>query len=333
MAAAGSDAADQLEPPGARGAELFSQQAQLYAAYRPDYPDQLYTAVLQFAALPHLGTALDVATGSGQVAAALADRFDQVWACDSTQAQLDRAVQRPNLRYFQAAAEALEGMAGGTVDLLTAAQGLHWFDGPAFYAEARRVLQPGGTLAIWGYGMPRFASIPGRPPLPPAALARLQRALQELHTATLGTYWDPQRWHVLNHYRGLEPGPEHFGVVQRQELPLHKDLSTAALLGYISTWSALSTYRRQHPQAPDPLDAFRQALLAAVGEAGSSEPAAGQLAGGDAAGGAAGGSGSAPGAAGAGSSSGGSEGTPAVRVEWPLFLILAKQPVPLPTAG
>lgn len=64
-----------------------------------------------------------------------------------------------------------------------------------------------------GYGMPRFASIPGRPPLPPAALVRLQRALQELHTAALGTYWDPQRWHVLNHYRGLEPGPEHFGWV------------------------------------------------------------------------------------------------------------------------
>ena len=87
-------------------------------------------------------------------------------------------------------------------------------------------------------------------------------------------------------------------------------------------------------QAPDPLDAFRRALLAAVGEAGSSEPAAGQLAGGDAAGGAAGGSsGSAPGAAGAGSGGGGNEGTPALRVEWPLFLILAKQPVPLPPAG
>lgn len=70
--------------------------------------------------------------------------------CRSTQAQLNRAVQRPNLRYFLAAAEALEGVAGGTVDLLTAAQGLHWLDGPAFYDEARRVLQPGGTLAIWG---------------------------------------------------------------------------------------------------------------------------------------------------------------------------------------
>ncbi len=40
--------------------------------------------------------------------------------------------------------------------------------------------------------MPRFASVPGRVPHPPAALAALQHALQELHTGVLGTYWDPQ---------------------------------------------------------------------------------------------------------------------------------------------
>ncbi len=39
-----------------------------------------------------------------------------------------------------------------------------------------------------------------------------------------------QRWHVLNHYRGLEPGPEHFGLVQRSELSMHKDLSVDALV-------------------------------------------------------------------------------------------------------
>ncbi|PRW21122.1 SAM-dependent methyltransferase [Chlorella sorokiniana] len=338
MATADSGPAGQPEPPGTRGAELFSQQAKLYAAYRPDYPEELYAAVLQFAALPHLGTALDVACGTGQVAAALSARFDRVWACDSTQAQLDRAVQRPNLRYFRAAAERLEGVGACTVDLLTAAQCLHWFDGPAFYAEARRVLQP-------GYGMPRFASVPGRPPLPPAALGRLQRALQELHTSVLGPYWDPQRWHVLNHYRGTEPGAEHFGVVQRQELAMHKDLGTDALLGYLATWSAYATYRRQQLEAPDPLQAFRQALLAALEE--GRQAVTSQLAAGAAHAGAGGGSsssssaaaaGAAPQAQGAAVSAGGGGGgsdedAPAVRVEWPLFLILAKQPVPLPAAG
>lgn len=73
---------------GARGATLFGQQAALYAQHRPDYPAALYDAVLSFAALPRRQLALDVATGTGQVAVELADRFEQVLACDSTQAQV-----------------------------------------------------------------------------------------------------------------------------------------------------------------------------------------------------------------------------------------------------
>jgi SAM-dependent methyltransferase len=46
-------------------------------------------------------------------------------------------------------AEALP-LATASVDLLTVAQGFHWFDGPRAFAECRRVLRPGGHLAlIW----------------------------------------------------------------------------------------------------------------------------------------------------------------------------------------
>ncbi|WP_211263129.1 methyltransferase domain-containing protein [Thioalkalivibrio nitratireducens] len=41
----------------------------------------------------------------------------------------------------------------GVFDLITVGQALHWFDFPAFYAEAARVLRPGGVLAAWGYGL------------------------------------------------------------------------------------------------------------------------------------------------------------------------------------
>lgn len=282
------------EQHGERGPSLFSSQASLYAQFRPSYPDELYAAVLRFAGLQRCCLALDVATGSGQVAAELAERFEQVLACDSTQAQLDHAVQRPNIRYFQAPAERLEGVQDGSVDLMTAAQCLHWFDVPAFFAEARRVLQPGGTLAVWGYGMPAVASPPGLRH-PAAAPAAVQHLLQQLHTGTLGALWAPQRWHVINHYHGLEPGLEHFGRVQRREMGMHKDMSVAELLGYLSTWSSLAAHRRQHPQAPDPLTAFQQHLLAALGrgEEAVQDP------------------------------------TPVVRLQWPLFVILAKEPVPL----
>lgn len=40
--------------------------------------------------------------------------------------------------------------------------------------------------------MPRFTSVPGQAPHAPAALAALQRALQELHSGVLGAHWDLQ---------------------------------------------------------------------------------------------------------------------------------------------
>ncbi|EMD00305.1 hypothetical protein BAUCODRAFT_30789 [Baudoinia panamericana UAMH 10762] len=35
------------------------------------------------------------------------------------------------------------------VDAITVATAAHWFDMPAFYASAAKVLRPGGTLAMW----------------------------------------------------------------------------------------------------------------------------------------------------------------------------------------
>lgn len=39
----------------------------------------------------------------------------------------------------------------------------------------------------------------------------------------------------------------------------------APQLGYLNSWSAYQTYRKQRPGEPDPLVGFRQQLLAALG--------------------------------------------------------------------
>ena len=96
--------------------------------------------------------AWDCATGSGQAAIGLADHFEQVEATDASAAQLAAALAHPRVRYRQAPADA-SGLPPRSVDLVTVAQALHWLDRPAFYAEARRVLVPGGVVAAWCYGL------------------------------------------------------------------------------------------------------------------------------------------------------------------------------------
>ena len=93
--------------------------------YRPGYPPHVLQAIYEFAALPQRQLALDVACGTGQMAVSLADAFQRVVAQDSSASQLQHAQRRPNIAYEQAAAETT-GLPPASVDLVTAAQCLHW---------------------------------------------------------------------------------------------------------------------------------------------------------------------------------------------------------------
>jgi tRNA G46 methylase TrmB len=57
---------------------LFRSQAASYAAFRPVYPRDLYSRILNFANLVTHDTALDIATGSGQAARELSKHFNKV---------------------------------------------------------------------------------------------------------------------------------------------------------------------------------------------------------------------------------------------------------------
>ena len=96
-------------------------------------------------------TALDVATGTGQVSSELSDSFKQVYAIDISSSMLQNAVKRSNITYSVSTAEDLSQFHSNSIDLITTAQAVHWFSLNEFYKESFRVLKPHGTLAIWGY--------------------------------------------------------------------------------------------------------------------------------------------------------------------------------------
>ncbi len=224
----------------------FSDRAALYAAYRPLYPEGLFEFV---AGLTHKHrVALDCGTGNGQAAVGLVPHFDLVIATDPSAEQLSNATRHERIEYRVARAES-SGLAARSVDLITAAQALHWFDVKSFFAEAKRVLVKDGAIAVWGYGDPILDS------------ATLNKTLHAFNHDMLEPYWFPERKLVLDGYRDIS-FPFDEVTVPRLELAVRWNL--AAFAGYLRTWSSTARYVAEH--GVDPVIAVESSLAADWGD-------------------------------------------------------------------
>lgn len=226
-------------------ADHFSGHAAAYARYRPRYPDALFAALAERCAARRL--AWDCATGSGQAAVALAAHFEAVVATDASAEQVAQAEPHPCVTYRTAPAEA-SGLPDGSVDLVTVAQALHWFDVEAFYAEAQRVAAPGGLLAVWTYDLLHVDEA-------------LDAVLAAYH-AHVAPYWPEERRHVAARYATL---PFPFTPTPMPTIAMTAFWTFGDLLGYLGTWSAVRRYREAHSH--DPRDGFSADLAAAWGSA------------------------------------------------------------------
>ncbi|MEM8601519.1 MAG: class I SAM-dependent methyltransferase [Bacteroidota bacterium] len=225
----------------------FSATAGAYARHRPTYPPVLVAMLAGRCA----GTARvwDCATGNGQAAVALAEHFDAVVATDASAEQIAQAQAHERVTYRVAPAEASR-LEDDSVDLVTVAQALHWFDRPAFFAEARRVLRPGGLLAVWTYGPTRVT---------PA----LDAIVGTFYGETVGPYWPPERHLPEEGYASIVFPFDDPAVGKRLRLPtfaMTADWHRADFVGYLGTWSAVKRYREA--TGSDPIPAIDRALAA-----------------------------------------------------------------------
>ena len=75
----------------------FTDQADLYARYRPNYPPELYDYLLSLC--KDKDVAWDCGTGNGQVAVELAKHFNKVHATEIREEQIKNAARRDNIIY------------------------------------------------------------------------------------------------------------------------------------------------------------------------------------------------------------------------------------------
>jgi len=166
--------------------------------------------------------------------------FENVIATDASEQQIASAEPHPNIVFRVATAEA-SGILAGTVDLVTVAQALHWFDIQRFFEEAMRVLKPGGVLAVWSYERCRVS---------PGCNEVIERVFAEVED-----FWPPERQIVEDHYRGIVlPMPEMPVDAFEMELEWRAD----EMLNYMRTWSATQRYKESRKE--DPVGLYAQDL-------------------------------------------------------------------------
>jgi SAM-dependent methyltransferase len=203
----------------------FGNVAAEYKTFRPTYPAALFAYLASIA--PSCNCAWDCATGNGQAACALKSYFREVVATDISERQIAQSTGFDGIEYIVASAEKTP-LASSSIDLITVAQALHWFDLPRFFAEVKRVAKPGGILACWCYSLLSVDS-------------RIDVPICKLSSEVLKGYWSSERTLVDEHYATIsfpfeELAPPQFEMTQRWNLD--------QLLGYLGTWSAVAAYEK-----------------------------------------------------------------------------------------
>ncbi len=208
----------------------FSAVAGAYRQARPTYPAALIAELATFA--PGRALAWDCGTGNGQAAVALTRHFDAVHATDPSEQQIANAERAERITYAVEAAEEVS-LASRSVDLVLAAQAMHWFDLPRFYAQVKRVLKPGGVFAAIGYAWFYID-----PQVDEAVEAALLRPMLPHWAANNAILWDG--------YRGIPfPGED----IRVPQPAIHLRWSADELIDYVRTWSAAAKYRAAEGEA------------------------------------------------------------------------------------
>ena len=111
--------------------------------------------------------------------------------------------------------------------MITVAQAFHWFDMERFYKEAKRLLKPGGLLAIWGYSLLKVNP-------------SIDAIVNYIHDIELKDHWNERRKLVDS---GLSDVIIPFNEISCPQFEMEISWDFTQFIGYINTWSAITKFK------------------------------------------------------------------------------------------
>ena len=219
--------------------------SEAYVKFRPVHPQSVANIIVDY--IKSKGSlafdfAVDVGCGSGQSTFLLCEYFSKIVGLDISETQIQQA--KLKCREYKSTESEVKFIVGdahnlpfesSSVDVITCAMAWHWLDAEKFYNEAKRVLKPGGCLAIYGHGVTVKDN------------ERIKNAFDLFHDALIPTdSLGEENMHVLNNYEGVEIP---FSQTQRIDFSVPQKSSIDQLLGFLSSVSAYRiTYCTKFPE-------------------------------------------------------------------------------------
>ena len=148
--------------------------------------------------------------------------------------QIAHAMHKDNIEYRCNEAEDLTFLEANSIDLITVATALHWFDIESFVKEVKRVLKSDiGVFAVWTYGSGTLDN--------PMANA----VYQEFDQVILSPYWNDKCRLVDDYYQALLPLLPYKSTFREYQIEQTTETTIGQFLDLIQTFSACQTYRSQ----------------------------------------------------------------------------------------
>ncbi|KFK28813.1 hypothetical protein AALP_AA7G052200 [Arabis alpina] len=216
-------------------------EADIYLDARPTYPTDWYSKLAALSHHHHL--AWDAGTGNGQAAIGIAEHYDRVVATDLSETMIKLGKPNPKVTYHHTPSSMTEDeivdLIGGenSVDLITVATAVHWFDLQKFYAIVNRLLRkPGGIIAVWSYNTDMVVS------------PEFDSVMTRFNNKTVPYCKFPESQYFLDGYKTLPFPFKSVGLGLEGkpiELEMKKTVSFEGFLRMLKSWSAVGAAKEK----------------------------------------------------------------------------------------